>query len=230
MKKYQRRYVSPEASGLRLERRAEGVAVLEAHAAIYYREGDPATEYWLWDDLVERIMPGAFDAAIAERDDVRALWNHESGQLLGRIGSGTLRLRTDDRGLVYEVDLPDTTDGRNLAALVERGDVPGSSFGFMAGPMAKRGKVVWTSETVDGRSYDVREIHSLELFDISPCTFPAYAGTGEPMLRGGAAVEDVLRERDCVRESFDDDEIELDASAARMWLEANGFSMETSDA
>jgi HK97 family phage prohead protease len=64
----------------------------------------------------------AFDAALSEGDDARAFWDHRTDQLLGRRGSETLRLKTDERGLQYEIDLPDTGAGRDLAVLVERGD------------------------------------------------------------------------------------------------------------
>ena len=56
---------------------------------------------------------------------MRALFNHERGALLGRTCSGTLRLSEDGTGLRYEIDLPDTTVGRDVAALLERGDLTG---------------------------------------------------------------------------------------------------------
>jgi hypothetical protein len=36
----------------------------------------------------------------------------------------------DDHGLHYEIDLPDTTLGTDVAELLRRGDISGSSLGF----------------------------------------------------------------------------------------------------
>ena len=59
--------------------------------------------------FIERIAPKAFRQTLRDADDVRALWNHDPNQVLGRTTSGTLRLHTDDRGLAFEVDPPATT-------------------------------------------------------------------------------------------------------------------------
>jgi hypothetical protein len=47
--------------------------------------------------------------------DVRALVDHDTGRVIGRTSAKTLRLSEDDTGLRAEIDLPDTTDGRDLA-------------------------------------------------------------------------------------------------------------------
>jgi HK97 family phage prohead protease len=48
--------------------------------------------------------------------------------ILGATHSGTLRLSQDQRGLFYEIDLPETR--ADVGELVERGDMTGSSFAF----------------------------------------------------------------------------------------------------
>jgi len=115
----------------------------------------------------EMLMPGAFDRALAEGHDVRALWNHNADLVLGRTKSGTLRLSVDERGLKIENDLPDTQAGRDAMTLIKRGDVDQMSFAFR----------VITDEwrTVDGEQ--LREIRDLELMDVSPVAYPAYAQT-----------------------------------------------------
>jgi hypothetical protein len=55
-------------------------------------------------------------------------------------GNGSLRLTDDRSELAYEIDLPDTTAGRDAAHLLERGDIKGSSIGFRAMPKA----VAWS--------------------------------------------------------------------------------------
>lgn len=163
-----------------LRKRADGATILEGYAAVFYRANDPGSEYWLWPDLVERIMPSAFTAGVAS-DDVRALKNHDANLLLGRrqpaAASNTLSLSVDETGLRYEVELPDTSCGRDLAVEIQRGDITGSSFGFRLGSLAKRGKVVWSQQSLDGKLIEIREIHDLELLDVSPVTYPAYEST-----------------------------------------------------
>jgi len=155
---------------IEVRRKDDGGVRIGGHAAVFY-DGTPDTEYWIFDDLVERVMPGAFDTVLARGDDVAALWDHNVGQLLGRTASGTLRLEQDDVGLAFEVDLPDTQLGRDIGALVERGDVTGASIGFAIGD---DGEEVWRRLG----SIDVREIYKVGMLrDASPVTFPAYAGT-----------------------------------------------------
>jgi len=116
----------------------------------------------------ERIAPGAFADAIG-RDDVRALFNHDSNFVLGRSTAGTLRLSEDPNGLRYEIDVPDTTWARDLMVSVARGDVSQSSFAFEVVEEA------WAF----GASGELptRTIKSAKLYDVSPVTYPAYEGT-----------------------------------------------------
>lgn len=165
-----RRFTNPNQSGVRVERRADNLAVIQGYAAVFYRSGDEGTEYEMWEDFRERIMPGAFDRALRERHDAKALFNHDSNFLLGRVGARTVRLSVDDRGLKYEIDAPDTQAGRDTVTSIERGDVPGSSFSFSVHP---RGRVSWIEE--DGAT--IRQVEDLDLFDIGPVVFPAYEGT-----------------------------------------------------
>jgi hypothetical protein len=69
--------------------------------------------------------------------------------------------------LRYEIDPPDTTAGRDIVESIKRGDVDGSSFGFMPKSQTwrKEGKIL------------VRELNDVDLFDVSPVTFPAYNST-----------------------------------------------------
>lgn len=119
----------------------------------------------------EIIQPGAFDAAVT-KSDIRCLFNHDPNLILGRTGAGTLQVRADEKGLYYEVVLPDTVVGYNVFNAVKRGDVTQSSFGFIVE------KDEWTEETVNGKRAFVRSIISIkELFDVSPVTYPAYHET-----------------------------------------------------
>ncbi|WP_099125529.1 HK97 family phage prohead protease [Xenorhabdus stockiae] len=122
----------------------------------------------LWDEFVEQFAPNAFSASLAASADVRALYEHDHMNLLGRTTSGTLQLSEDASGLRFELTLPDTQLGRDVLALVERGDISGMSFGFRAF------KDQWdTSQT----PY-VRTVLEAELREITVTSLPAYPESG----------------------------------------------------
>ena len=113
----------------------------------------------------EVIAPGAFADALSQ--DVRALIDHDSGRVIGRSTAGTLRMSQDATGLAVEIDPPDTSDGRDLVTLIERGDVSGMSFGFIVT------KQTW-DETGD---IPTRTIQAVDLREVSVVAFPAYDDT-----------------------------------------------------
>lgn len=142
-------------------RQAEGEApdpVIRGHAAVFDKLSENLGGFR------EKIQPGAFDRVLD--NDVRALFNHDPNQILGRTSAGTLRVGVDADGLTYEIDPPDTQLGRDLLVSIERGDIRESSFGFIVGDddweEDEEGRVIRT----------VTEIR--ELFDVSPVSFPAY--------------------------------------------------------
>lgn len=167
-----RRFVPVERAKLTLQKRAEddtGLPKIIGTAAVFFRENDTDnTQYQLWSDTWERVLPTAFDG-IAD-DDVRALANHDPRLLLGRSTAGTLRLKVTKTGLEYEVDTADNTAGRDTVVSLERGDMTGSSFAFY--PV----ETTWTEEeTTDGWRY-FRNLEAVATEDVSPVTFPAYLG------------------------------------------------------
>ena len=85
----------------------------------------------------EKIAQGAFADLVGT--DVRALLNHDPNEVLGRTKSG-LRLFDEQRGLRFELDLPDSPLGQNVREAVRRGDVDGASFRFEVGhrPVGRR--------------------------------------------------------------------------------------------
>ena len=114
----------------------------------------------------EVIAPGAFAASLAS-EDVRALYDHDPGRVLGRMSAGTLRLREDERGLAVEIDLPDTSDGRDVETLLARGDLDGMSFGFVAE------RQTWDETTTP----PTRTLEQVRLYEVSAVAWPAYGGT-----------------------------------------------------
>lgn len=115
----------------------------------------------------ERVAPGAFDRALSQGQDVRALWNHDANYVLGRTKSGTLTISKDERGLSIEIDPPDVGWVNDLRKSIERKDVDQMSFQF------RTVKDSW--DEVDGKI--IRTLIDVDLFDVSPVTFPAYEDT-----------------------------------------------------
>lgn len=153
--------------GLEIREAKEGtVGTLTGYAALF----DVRSEVMY--DFVEVIKPGAFAKSLASGADVRALAHHSVDRIIGRRSANTLRISEDAKGLAVEIDLPDTTDGRDLAVSVRRGDLTGMSFGFQA--IDDR----WTWEQQDGApKLYIRELLEVDLFEVSVVTWPAYAET-----------------------------------------------------
>ncbi len=204
----QRRYIPRAVKPPKLQERADGaLPLITGYAAVFYRADDPGTEYEMWaadnrgPRVVERIMPTAFNKAVAE-DDVRGLFNHDSAVVLGRSGAGTLRLSVDAVGLRYDIDPPDTQAARDLIASLRRGDISGSSFAFLPRgtqyhDRAEGGKLVET----------VIERHDVRLFDVGPVTFPAYAGASSAVRAADSDLAAVRAEVDSRRAAADLDAV-----------------------
>lgn len=173
----ERRFCRNQA--VRLEQRDEhDTPTIVGYAAVYY-DGTRETEYLLWGEVRERIMPGAFDKTMGDGDDVRALKNHDPNQLLGRLSADTLTLKSDDTGLRYDIDVPDTQVGRDTVVEIKRRDMTGSSFAFVVTDE------VWRKE----EGVEIREIRGVQLFDVGPVTFPAYDATTTGVRADGALDE-----------------------------------------
>jgi hypothetical protein len=150
---------------LRVERRGETKApVLVGYAAVFGKRSVDLGGF------TEEVAPGAFGKSIGT-DDVVALVNHESARVLGRTSAKTLRLSEDETGLHMEIDIPDTTIGRDLVVNVDRGDIKGASFGFRT--------ISDDWKTLNGKAH--RTLIEAQLRDVSPVTFPAYPDTSVAM-------------------------------------------------
>lgn len=126
------------------------------------------SNYELWPGATESIAPGAFSSALGK--DVRALTNHDTTLVLGRIKAGTLELREDGHGLWGRIRINrEDSDAMNLYQRVQRGDVDQCSFGFDIGKedvdFRADGSVHWT----------IKEISTL--YEVTVATFPAYEET-----------------------------------------------------
>lgn len=114
----------------------------------------------------EKIAPGAFKKTLQE-SDVRALWNHDTGKVLGRTKAGTLTCREDDKGLAIEIMPPESAE--HMIESMRRGDVDQMSFGFEAIRDA------WEEDRNAGTV--TRTLLECRLFEVSVVAFPAYPDT-----------------------------------------------------
>lgn len=161
-----------------LEIRASGTLsatgkTLTGYAAVFNSEA-------VLGDFSEVIRQGAFAKSLATGSNIRALYQHQGDALLGTTRGGTLQLREDAKGLAFELALPDTTHGKDLAILVGRGDVAGCSFGFRVAPDGDR----WEQR---GAKL-VRELIDVELVEITLTSDPAYRDTTVAMRSRSAHV------------------------------------------
>lgn len=144
-----------------LTRDEDGKLSIEGYFAVFN------SVYDICPGLSESISEEAFNNTLS--DDIRALINHDTTLVLGRTKAGTLQLRTDSHGLWGHIDInPKDVDAMNLYNRVQRGDVDQCSFGFdilnEETDFREDGSIHWT-------------IKEVKLYEVSPCTFPAYEET-----------------------------------------------------
>lgn len=138
----------------------------------------------------EKVAPEFVDRTFEEAIDVRALVDHDSAKVLARLSARTLTLKKDAKGLLVEIDPPDTSYARDLIESVRRRDVTGMSFSF------RTLKDMW-DETKDPPE---RTLLDGRIREVSPVTFPAYPATEVDVARRSL---EVFRERSGYRPSVD---------------------------
>jgi len=138
------------------------------YAAVFNSDSEPLP-------FTERIAPGAFRGSLRNRNDIKLLWNHDSGQPLASTRAGNLRVTEDSVGLFVDATLPMTTLGKDVSILVREKIVDSMSFGFTVA----RGGDEWNSEGT------VRTLNKVNLIEASIVSYPAYKSTaGTTSVRG----------------------------------------------
>lgn len=146
-----------------LTREEDGKKYLDGYYSVFNQP------YEICKGWIEEIAPGAFSRTLREGGDVKVLWNHNTDLVLGSTENRTAYLSEDERGLHGPVEINEADqDALNAYARVGRGDVRGCSFGFDIRAMEES----WDE---DG-TYRTR-LTDVDLFEVSPCTFPAYKQT-----------------------------------------------------
>jgi len=151
--------------GLETRANDDGTLNLSGYASVYDVSypvaGGP--ERGGWNETVQR---GAAAGSVAAGDDVRLLFDH-GGVPMARTRSGTLTVRSDDNGVYYSAPSLDGASPlvQTITSAVRRGDVDQSSVAFRVLDQS------WNDD------YTERTITGMELFDVSPVTYPASEAT-----------------------------------------------------
>lgn len=141
-------------------RATDGIKVKDQRVTGYAAVFDAVADLGAFKEVIRR---GAFKNTLKNQENIRALGFHDDNALLGTTKAGTLILREDQKGLYFELTLPNTTHGRDIAELIDRGDISGCSFGFF--PVEE----IWHGET--------RELLDVDLIEITLTPNPAYIDT-----------------------------------------------------
>lgn len=105
--------------------------VITGYAILFNTPSDP-----LWSDeeseAREVIAPEAITKELLDGCDIKLTMFHDRHLILGRSrqGSGTLSYTVDEKGVMFECEMPKTVDGDKALELVRRGDLAGCSFMF----------------------------------------------------------------------------------------------------
>lgn len=145
---------------------------LSGYAALYNSKSKVISERGA--TFRETISPNAFADTLKSGADVKLYYNHDSGMPLARTSAKTLSISSDETGLRFSAELPDTTLGNDVRVLLGRGDLTGEmSFGF---------RVVsdtWNSDRTE------RTINSAQLLEISIVQDAAYPNTYSALRSAG---------------------------------------------
>lgn len=158
------------ANHLTIRRDVEsGTRQLSGYAVAFNQPSQPLP-------FTEYISPHAFDDV--DFSQVRLLYAHDFNNILARVDSGTLSLKTDDKGLFFIADIPDTTLGNDVYTNVENGNIKGLSFNAQIDP---NNGDTW-EQGADGKVIHTIN-HFASLAEISLTPIPAYTETSVQVAR-----------------------------------------------
>lgn len=152
----------------------------------------------------ELVPPFAVTRTLGQGHQI-AQYNHTS--MIAARRSGTLTMTADPDGVLCECDLPDTTTGRDVAVLADRGDLTGASFTFMVrspswwATVAQLRAEGIAGQPVDFRlgdgdtdgdlsdNLEIRVLTEIALWESGPVDMPAYPEAVVSRARLNAATE-----------------------------------------
>lgn len=152
--------------------------VLTGYAILFNTPSDP-----LWSDeeseAREVIAPEAITKELLDGCDIKLTMFHDRHLILGRSrqGSGTLSYTVDEKGVMFECEMPKTADGDKALELVRRGDLAGCSFMFTT-RYYDQACVERSANVVNGVTHIVYRIKAVTgVYDFTIAADPAYPDT-----------------------------------------------------
>lgn len=134
---------------------------VEGYAVVFNAESDLG-----W--FTEEIDRDAFSKT--DMSNVYLLFNHDENNVLAGTSNGSLKMTIDEKGLLQNSQIVETTTGEDVLKLVKNGLINKMSFAFTIAD----GGEEW--ETRDGKEHRIiRDID--KLWDVSLVTYPAYEQT-----------------------------------------------------
>lgn len=141
----------------------------------------PSAPLWSDEDEEAReiIAPEAITKELLDGCDIKFTMFHDRQLILARSknGAGTLSYTVDEKGVAFEFEAPNTTDGDKALELVKRGDLAGCSFSFST-HYWDEAFVTRTVEVRDGRAYITYTVKAVTgVYDMTLAADPAYPDT-----------------------------------------------------
>lgn len=150
--------ITPPAEG------SKGRATLTGYAMVW--GATSGERYTARGDVYKvRLLP---NSAVFQKPTA-ALYHHSFRDFLGSTADGSVRLSSDDVGVKSEIDLPDTTLGRDLEWLVGHGRIRGMSFAMIAAPGS------YSVSKEDG--IEIRSFSNFEVDEVTITPIPAFIET-----------------------------------------------------
>lgn len=179
------RQIELQVSGLHV-REAEGEArsrTIEGHAVVYGVRSVNLTPWSKYREVYEVMERGCISTELLNRSDVVLTAFHDNTAILGRWrqGKGTLNLQLDARGLRIACTLAETERANELLSAIERGDISGMSFAFVADEDDSENGVSYEKideRTASGKEVWLRHVKKVTgLYDVTIAGHPAYPQT-----------------------------------------------------
>jgi len=160
------------ADGPRLEVKADSAGRISGYGAVFGNV----------DAYQERVLPGAFTKSLSAHKNrgfkIKMLWQHRPDIPIGVWDTAV----EDSKGLLVEGRINLKTDaGRNAYEHILAGDVDSLSIGY------RENKVRQDAQ-------GVRELIELDVYEVSPVTFPANRSATIGAAKSQSEIENILRE------------------------------------
>lgn len=157
-------------TNFQIEKRDDGTEsrIISGYAVVFNQESEDL-------GFRETILPGAITEEVINRSDILFTYNHNPNWVLARQtnGEGNIDISIDEHGVAFRFEVPETTIGSDLLALISTGVIRGCSFAFTIDPSDPEAEK-W--QEIDGVYH--RYIHKIDrLYDLSCVVTPAYEGT-----------------------------------------------------